>query len=131
MIWNLPVDTIDAGLSNVSVFVGYTESLDAAAADGALELSELEAADAVGMFLGDVTLGMVIMKAQRVEVDGTPVTSFNNAALRFFALEGEASTGLGLVGVPSVELSSTMINSAVCGLASTRSTISTIVAVSL
>ena len=40
IIWNLPVDTIDIGLGSVDIFVGYSEGLDAAAADGDLTQPE-------------------------------------------------------------------------------------------
>lgn len=102
-IWNLPVDTMDIGLSGVDVYVGYSNGLDAAAADGNLTQTELEMAGAVGLFLDEVTLGMVIMKAQEVKVNSVPVSGLNSAKLKLFAINAQADA-LALLGVPEVTL---------------------------
>ena len=99
-IWNLPVETIDFGLNGVDLFVGYTSGLDAAAADGNLELSELTAADAIGVFLDNVTLGLALFRTQFIAGIG----SLNAAQLKFFSLKADAST-IALVGIPELSLS--------------------------
>ena len=106
IIWNLPVQTIDFGLHAVSVFVGYTDSLDAAALDGNLTRSDLEAANAVGLFLENVSLGMVLMRAMPVTSSPLPPTGLNASLLKFFALKVQAST-VALLGVPELTLSTT------------------------
>ena len=100
MIWNLPVETIEIGLGHVDVFVGYTDSLDAAAADGHITRQELTDAHAIGLFLTNVTLGMVLMNAE--PLTGTDAI-LNAAKLRFFALDASADN-LGLAGIPEIIL---------------------------
>ncbi|MCF7973670.1 MAG: LEPR-XLL domain-containing protein, partial [Phycisphaerae bacterium] len=98
LIYNLPVQSIDIGVSGVDVFVGYTESLTAAAADGEITVAELDAAGAIGVLMDEVDLGMVLMRA------APPVgaTYLRNAKLKFIALQGHADL-LSLIGVPEVQ----------------------------
>ena len=103
IIWNLPVQTIDMGLSNVDVFVGYTDgsanALATAATDGELTKAELEAANAIGLLLDEASLGMLIGSAMPVVGAGT----LNTAFLKFFALQADASL-IELLGVPGLNL---------------------------
>ena len=110
-IWNLPVETIELGLQNVDVFVGYTTSLDAAAADGDLTKAELEAVGGVGLFLDNVTLGMVLMRALPVQLPLTALlqpVGLNASMLKFFALKVDAAN-IALLGVPELVLSGTNV----------------------
>jgi Ca2+-binding RTX toxin-like protein len=89
----------------VDVFVGYTDpnsnALETAAkTNGNLTEADLLAANAVGLFVDNANLGMVIGSAMPVAGAGT----LNTAALKFFSLKADANL-VALVGVPGVELS--------------------------
>ncbi len=101
-IWNLPVRTIQFGLGGVDVFVGYTDSLTAAAADGDLTLLELANANAIGLFLDEITVGLVAMSALNVPGAGT----LNTSLLSFTAMDVTAGN-VALVGIPEFDLSAT------------------------
>jgi hypothetical protein len=105
-IWNLPVQTIEIGLSDVDVFVGYTDPesavLATAASDGELTRLELEAAGAIGLLLDEASLGMLLASALPVAGAGT----LNTAFLKFTALQADASL-VELLGVPGLDLSVT------------------------
>ena len=107
MIWNLPVQTIDLGLSEVDVFVGYTDPessvLASAAANGELTEQELEDAGAIGLFLDEVSLGMVLGSALPVAPVDLGTGTLNAAFLKFFALKVDALT-VALLGVPELDL---------------------------
>ena len=108
MIWNLPVQTIDIGLGDVDVFVGYTDPdssvLAAAAANGELTKAELESAGAIGLFLDEVNVGLGLFSALPVSDGFVPIVGLNSALLKFFALRINA-LNLALLGVPELELS--------------------------
>ena len=93
MIFNLPVQTIEVGMSNVDVFVGYTDPTSnvletAAKATGELTEANLLAAKAIGLFLDEASMGMLISSAMPVVGGGT----LNAAFLKFFSLRANAST---------------------------------------
>src|SRR5207253_2126327 len=81
----------------------YTSGLDAAAADGHLTLDELDAAHAIGLFIGNASLGMVLMRADRVVA---AAAGLNAAQLRFFAMKLNAAS-VAFVGVPELWLQAT------------------------
>ncbi len=103
MIWNLPVDTINIGIGNASVFVGYADNLTPEA-DGTLTLADVEAADGIGLLMSGVNLGVVIMKA----LPTLTAPLLDLARLNFYALRADADTA-GLVGVPEVTATATNV----------------------
>src|SRR5439155_1474432 len=84
-IFNFPVATIQFGMHGVDVFVGYTDSLTAATAGGMTQAS-LEAQHAIGLFVGNVDLGMVLMRTKPVTATPLPPGGLNAALLKFFTL---------------------------------------------
>ena len=104
-IWDLPVQTIEVGLSNVDVFVGYTDpaglALDGAVASGELTLDDLVADGAIGLFFDEVSLGLLLASALPVASVGTG--TLNAAFLKFFTLKVNADT-VALLGVPELDL---------------------------
>lgn len=94
-IWNLPVETLQFGMTDVDVFVGYTDSLNTAAADGDLTVEELKEENAIGLFLDEIVVGMVLM-------DPLPVSEgFDAAGLRFLSLEANADN-VTMLGIPEI-----------------------------
>ncbi len=109
MIYNLPIQTIEVGLSNVDVFVGYTDPgsnvlENAAKSTGELTEADLLAAKAVGLLVDEANLGMVIGSAMLVSQVALGTGTLNAAALKFFSLIANADL-VGLVGVPGIEVS--------------------------
>jgi Ca2+-binding RTX toxin-like protein len=122
MLHNVRMNTIEVGTSGLSVFVGYGPGLSAwnldDDADGVLSLAEFEAltgdtntanteydGDAVGFFLENLTLGLMMMSP--VPLTGLPtVTALNPFLPKLFALKADADS-LALIGVPGIELSGT------------------------
>ncbi len=108
MIWNLPVETLEFGLTNVDVFVGYTDRdsnvlKDAARTTGELTEDDLDAANAIGVFLDEASLGLVMMRALPVSPLALGPGTLNTSLLRFFALQANADT-LALIGVPELKM---------------------------
>ncbi len=103
MIWNLPVDTINIGIGNASVFVGYADNLTPEA-DGTITLADVAAADGIGLLMSGVNLGVVIMKA----LPTLTAPLLDLAHLRFYALRADANTAA-LVGVPEVTATATNV----------------------
>ena len=104
MIWNLPVSTINIGIGDASVFVGYSTGLTPTGANGTLTLADVENANGIGLLMSDVNLGLVLMKEDTAlvfqEAPGSLLT-LDAANLRFYALTASAATA-GLVGIPYV-----------------------------
>ena len=104
MIWNLPVDTINIGIGNASVFVGYSTGLTPTGPNNTLTLADVQAANGIGLLVSDVNLGLVLMTEDAAnvleEAPGTLATLYV-ANLRFYALTATAATA-GLVGIPYV-----------------------------
>ena len=71
-IWNVPVDTIEFGLGNVNVFVGYADGLALDPATHTLDHTALTAANAVGLSTSPAAgLGLTLMEATDFPVAST------------------------------------------------------------
>ena len=105
IIFNLPIQTIELGLANVDVFVGYTDSASAvlatAAADGELTEAELSAADAIGLLLDEANLAMLLGTAMPVSQLALGLGTLNAANLKFFSLQASAAT-FKVIGIPGM-----------------------------
>ncbi|MBV8599246.1 MAG: hypothetical protein JO017_10525, partial [Actinobacteria bacterium] len=108
MIWNLPVDTINIGIGNASVFVGYSTGLTPTGPNGTLTVADLQNANGIGMLMSGVNIGLVLMKEAGILDEAPLAVLLDNANLRFYALTASAATA-GIFGIPGVTATATGI----------------------
>ncbi|HEY2543998.1 MAG TPA: hypothetical protein VGH92_13225, partial [Gaiellaceae bacterium] len=111
MIWNLPVSTINVGIGNASVFVGYSTGLHPTGPGHTLTLADVSNANGIGLLVSGVNLGLVLMKEDsKLVFQEAPLSllTLTVANLRFFALTASAATAA-IVGIPEVTATATGI----------------------
>ena len=102
VLWNLPVTTMSIGIGDADVFVGYDPLLADHIADRELTSDELDDDGAVGLFLNDVSLGLLVMRST-VSPTTPGLSKLGVARLRFLALalKTPEDSVSGLVGLTS------------------------------
>ena len=88
----------------MNVFVGYSTGIPTLDSNGLLQQAGLQ--DPIGLFLQNVNLGMVLMKALPVSVGIIPIVALQEANLSFFSLKADASI-IALLGIPDFTFTTT------------------------